>query len=104
MVTMTTVEVLPIMQGRSYPDAGDALYQAIAPLLDDTEEKITLDMSGVQGIPSMFLTMSIGRIIRERGADYLKQKVKFINVLSGDANRIRSYVEEFSVLINAGVI
>jgi len=104
MVIMTTIEVLPFMQERSYPDAGDALYQAIAPLLDVSEEKITLDMSGVQGIPSMFLTMSIGRIIRERGSDYLKHKVKIINVLPGDAKRIRSYVDEFSRLLAAGVI
>lgn len=57
---MCSIKILPIMSGRTYPDAGALLYDRIAPILD-TEDSIILDLEGVDLLPSMFLNVSIGR-------------------------------------------
>lgn len=36
-----------------------------------------------------------GRFIRERGADFIKQKVTFSNITTSQAKRIKEYVERF---------
>lgn len=91
---MCQILVLPIMQDRDYPTAGNYLYRLIMKTFE-TEEKITLDMEGVTLIPSMFLNTSIGRIIQERGTGFVKTKISFANIQASDAQRVRDYVKRF---------
>lgn len=91
---MVSIVVLPIMRDHDYPTAGQILYGIIMKNID-SDEKIVLDMEGVSLVPSMFLNTSLGRIIQERGTDFVKAKLGFKNIKSSDANRIRDYVGRF---------
>lgn len=92
---MITIAVSPIMTGRDFPSAGEALYLVIMQNIDSVD-KIVLNMEGVPLLPSMFLNTSIGRIINERGAAFLKSKITFSNIKASDANRVREYVQRFN--------
>ena len=89
-----TISVYMIMLNRDYPVAGDLLYQQIENNSDNA--KIILDMEGVSLLPSMFLNPSLGRIIREKGVDYLKSKLVFTNISVSDSKRIKEYVQRFA--------
>ena len=89
-----TISVYLIMLNRDYPTAGDMLYQQIEENKDTN--RIVLDMEGVSLLPSMFLNPSLGRIIREKGVDYLKSKLVFTNISVSDSRRIKEYVERFA--------
>lgn len=91
---MKTISVLPIMNGKDFPSAGDALYLVIMQDID-SQDKIVLNMAGVSLLPSMFLNTSLGRIINERGVEFLKSKISFSNIKVSDAERIRKYVQRF---------
>lgn len=90
-----TINVYELMQNRSYPDAGTQLYQIMSEKIDDVE-KIDLNLANVSLVPSMFLNVSFGRFIRERGADFIKQKITFSNITANQAKRIKEYVERFA--------
>ena len=90
-----TINVYELMQNRSYPDAGTQLYQIMSEKIDDVE-KIDLNLANVSLVPSMFLNVSFGRFIRERGADFIKQKITFSNITANQARRIKEYVERFA--------
>ena len=83
------------MKDKDYPTAGSDLYRVISDKID-VEDKIDLDLEGVSLIPSMFLNVSIGKIIKERGLDFMKSKITFSNIKSSDAKRIKEYVGRFA--------
>ncbi|MBQ9185517.1 MAG: STAS-like domain-containing protein [Bacteroidales bacterium] len=91
---MISITVFPIMRDNNYPTAGEVLYGIIMKDIDSAD-KIILDMKGISLIPSMFLNTSLGRIINERGVDFVKSKLGFSNIKSSDATRIREYVGRF---------
>ena len=84
------------MDGTDYPTSGNILYSIIESKVNDVDT-IVLDMEGVRLIPSMFLNTSIGRIIAERGVDFLKEKITFANIKPSDAARVRDYVRRMSL-------
>ena len=53
--------------GRNFPDAGDYVYNLMLPGFD-TDDACIWDMQEVSELPSMFLNMSLGRFIKDRGA------------------------------------
>ncbi len=91
---MISITVFPIIRDNDYPTAGEILYGLIMKDIDSAD-RIVLDMDGVSLIPSMFLNTSLGRIIRERGTDFVKSKFGFSHIKSSDANRIKEYVGRF---------
>lgn len=90
-----TINVYDLMKNRPYPDAGMQLYDIMASKID-LVDKIDLDLAGVSLVPSMFLNVSFGRFIKERGADFIKSKVTFSHITAGQAQRIRDYVKNFA--------
>lgn len=92
---MITISVLPIMNGKDYPSAGESLYVVIMQNIQN-QDKIVLDMSGVSMLPSMFLNTSLGRIISEQGVPYVKEKISFSNIKASDAQRLSDYVRRFA--------
>ena len=92
---MVFISVSPVLMENDYPTAGSIIYKMIMRDVDSVD-KIVLDMDGVSLIPSMFLNTSLGRIIKERGVDFVKQKFSFSHIKASDANRIREYVGRFS--------
>lgn len=81
--------------GRNFPDAGDYVYNLMLPCVD-TDDVCTWDMQDVSELPSMFLNMSMGRFIKDKGADFVKKKVRFKNINKSQALRIVEYVEKIS--------
>ena len=89
-----TISVYVIMQNRDYPTAGELLYREI--MSRKADPTIVLDMEGISLLPSMFLNPSLGRIIKENGVDYIKDRIVFKNIKSSDSKRIIEYVKRFS--------
>lgn len=83
------------LSGRNFPDAGDYVYNLMLPGAD-TDDACIWDMQEVSELPSMFLNMSLGRFIKDRGADFVKKKVRFKNINKSQALRIVEYVEKIS--------
>lgn len=88
------ISVSTIFQGRNYPDAGDVLYSVLNDNLDK-QERIILDFKDVTLVPSMFLNTSLGKIIGERGAGIIRQKIAFSNISASQIAHIREYVQRF---------
>ena len=89
-----TISVYAIMQNRDYPTAGEILYREI--MSRKADPTIVLDMEGISLLPSMFLNPSLGRIIKENGVEYIKDRIVFKNIKSSDSKRIIEYVKRFS--------
>lgn len=88
------ISVSTIFQGRNYPDAGDVLYSVLNDNIDK-QDRIILDFKDVTLVPSMFLNTSLGKIIGERGAGIIRQKIAFSNISASQIAHIREYVQRF---------
>ena len=88
------ISVSTIFQGRNYPDAGEVLYSVLNDNLDK-QDRIILDFKDVTLVPSMFLNTSLGKIIGERGAGIIRQKIAFSNISASQIAHIREYVQRF---------
>ena len=88
------ISVSTIFQGRNYLDAGDVLYSVLNDNLDK-QDRIILDFKDVTLVPSMFLNTSLGKIIGERGAGIIRQKIAFSNISASQIAHIREYVQRF---------
>lgn len=81
--------------GRNFPDAGDYVYNLMMPYID-TDDTCIWDMCEVSELPSMFLNMSLGRLVKDKGAEFVKRKIRFKNISKSQAQRIVEYVEKIS--------
>ncbi len=78
------------MENRTYPESGKVLYDYMSPLLSKNQS-VTLDLNGVDSLPSMFLNASIGVAAREYGAETIKRNVVFFHVSRAQADRLKEY-------------
>ena len=92
---MCTINIQTLLEGKTYPQAGSELYDILVQKMD--EPKIILDMTGVTILPSMFLNVSIGKFIDNYGLDTLKSKISFNKISASQAQRIRDYVQKYSL-------
>lgn len=90
-----TIVIKDILNGRNYPDAGSYLYDQMMAGVDNTD-KFIWDLSEVSELPSMFLNVSMGRLIKEKGVDFVKSKISFSNITRSQVDRIVKYVEIMS--------
>ena len=88
------ISVSTIFQGRNYPDAGDVLYSVLNDNLDK-QDRIILDFKDATLVPSMFLNTSLGKIIGERGAGIIRQKIAFSNISASQIAQRRDDVQRF---------
>lgn len=91
---MCKINLGSIMEGKTYPESGAALYEIIEANIDS--DKIVIDLDGVISLPSMFLNMSIGQFIKNHGVDLLKMKISFANISLTQAERIKDYIGKIS--------
>ena len=89
------IAIKEALDGRNFPDAGDYVYNLMIPSVD-TDDTWIWDMQEVNELPSMFLNMSLGRFVKDRGADFVRKKVRFKNINKSQALRIVEYVEKIS--------
>jgi len=84
------IKISQIMENRTYPESGKVLYDYMSPLLSKNQS-VTLDLNGVDSLPSMFLNASIGVAAREYGAETIKRNVVFFHVSRAQADRLKEY-------------
>lgn len=90
-----TITIKDILKGRSYPDAGSHLYDLMMANID-TVDKFIWDLHEVSELPSMFLNVSMGRMLKERGVGFVKSRISFANITKSQVDRIVKYVEIMS--------
>lgn len=76
-------------------DAGAQLYNELKAQIC-SDNKAVVDMAGVTSLSSVFLNVSIGKIIDEYGMKRLKEFVSFINITQQQAKRLKEYLERYS--------
>lgn len=84
------IQLSQLMADRPYPESGQMLYDCMSPLLANGES-VTLDMTGVISLPSMFLNASIGMAARNFGVETIKKNIVFRNVTKTQAERLKEY-------------
>ena len=88
---MNTIRIKPLMKNKSYPEAGSDLYRFIEERIG-SQEKIEIDLSGVDALPSMFLNVSIGKLVDAYGFMPIVKKITFTNISSSQIDRIKTYL------------
>ena len=83
------------LDGRSFPEAGDYVYNLMLPYAD-TDEVFVLDLQGVSDLPSLFFNMCLKRFVEDCGAEFVKGRVRFKNISRSQAARVVDYVETVS--------
>ena len=81
------------LDGRSFPEAGDYVYSMMLPLAD-TDEEFVLDLQGVSDLPSLFFNICLKRFVDDRGADFVKRRVRFRNIRKRQAAWLVDYLEK----------
>lgn len=83
-----------VLCNRSYPEAGNLLFEMMEKYIS-AHEKLILDMSGVDSLPSMFLNNSIGLYLERHGDNSLKGKMIFENITASQVQRLKEYMLRF---------
>lgn len=89
MCTVNMKEVLA--SHNSLPEAGNTFYNTIVGAIA-SDEKVVANMEGVSSLPSMFLNVSIGRIIDEYDMATLKKHIMFLKITKQQADRLKDYL------------
>jgi len=76
------------------PDAGNLFYLQIVDRMESVG-KVVVDMTDVTALPSVFLNVSIGRLIDEYGMDKLKKNISFTMITRQQAERLRDYMVKY---------
>ena len=83
------------LDGRSFPEAGDYVYNLMLPFVD-TDEEFVWDLQGVFDLPSLFFNMCLNRFVADRGAEFVKSRVRFKNISKSQAVWLVDYLEKIS--------
>lgn len=89
---MDRIFVRDTLRKGGFLDAGRVLYDEIMSRAESAD-RIIIDFDGVQCVATQYLTISIGRLIKEMGVDFVKSRLTFANILASQADRIRKYVQ-----------
>ena len=83
-----------LQQSEDLSVAGNSFYNSIKQAISNND-KLSVNMDGVTSLPSVFLNISLGRIIDEEGKDKLKQYVGFVRIRKQQAIRLRDYLQRY---------
>ena len=72
---------------------GRQLYNMICDCKDQT---VVLNMSNLTTFSTVFLNVSIGRLITEKGKEYVKNTIKFTQLTKSQAVRLKEYFDRFN--------
>lgn len=94
---MCTIVLKDIMDSSALlPEAGNLFYTQVLKGMENSE-KVIVDMSDVTALPSVFLNVSIGRLIDEKGIETLKNNLVFTMITKQQAIRLRDYIVKYRV-------
>lgn len=92
---MCTIVLKDIMDSSALlPEAGNLFYSQVVKGMENSD-KVIVDMSDVTALPSVFLNVSIGRLIDEWGLDKLKNNLVFTMITKQQAIRLRDYIVKY---------
>lgn len=83
-----------LQQSEDLSVAGNSFYNSIKQAISNND-KLSVNMDGVTSLPSVFLNISLGRIIDEEGKDKLKQYVGFVKITKQQAIRLSDYLQRY---------
>ena len=83
-----------LQQSEDLSVAGNSFYNSIKQAISNND-KLSVNMDGVTSLPSVFLNISLGRIIDEEGKDKLKQYVGFVRITKQQAVRLSDYLQRY---------
>ena len=83
-----------LQQSKDYSVAGQYLYKSIKEAIANND-RLSVDMAGVTSLPSVFLNVSLGRIIDENGKETLKYYVVFRQITKQQALRLKDYMMRY---------
>lgn len=83
-----------LQQSEDLSVAGNSFYNSIKQAISNNY-KLSVNMDGVTSLPSVFLNISLGRIIDEEGKDKLKQYVGFVRITKQQAIRLSDYLQRY---------
>lgn len=91
---MCVINLKSFLDGRNYPEAGEMFYSEIIKHISKTD-RIVVNMSDVDLLPSMFLNVSIGKLIDEYGKQKVKDTISFTMITRSQAARLKDYFERY---------
>lgn len=92
---MCTIVLKDIMDSTVLlPDAGNLFYLQIVNGVESSN-KVIVDMTDVTALPSVFLNVSIGRLIDEWGMEKLKKSMSFTMITKQQAVRLKDYMVKY---------
>lgn len=83
-----------LQQSEDLSVAGNSFYNSIKQAISNND-KLSVNMDGVTSLPSVFLNISLGRIIDEEGKDKLKKYVGFVRITKQQAIRLSDYLQRY---------
>ena len=93
--TMCKIIIKDILKDNDYPQAGGYVFDVMEKCIPNGET-VTLNMEGVEVLPSMFLNASIGRYVEKYGIASLKGRLSFEKILSSLLTRIKDYLNRIA--------
>ena len=95
---MSTIYLKNILaENPDLPKAGEIFYDKV--MSDDTlSEKIIVNMEEVTSLPSIFLNVSIGRIIDKFGIQWVKDHLSFTRITKTQAIRLSDYLSRYRTI------
>ncbi len=93
---MWTINIKEVLDSQnSLPDAGKILYNTIVDAIA-SDDKVVANMEGVSSLPSVFLNVSIGKIIDEYDMETLKNHIMFSKITRHQADRLKDYLLRYN--------
>ena len=93
---MCTINIKEVLESQnSLPNAGKILYNTIVDAIA-SDDKGVANMEGVSSLPSVFLNVSIGKIIDEYDMETLKSHIMFSKITRHQADRLKDYLLRYN--------
>lgn len=79
------------------PQAGNIFYDKVMDA-ESRSEKVIVNMENVTSLPSIFLNVSIGRIIDDFGIQWVKDHLSFTRITKAQALRLSDYLSIYRTI------
>ena len=96
---MIQVVLNEVMMNKPYPESGKEFGLVIEKAIAENDV-VQVDMSGVQSIPTMFMTTSFGSVMNKHGVERLKKTLVFKHISKVQIEKIGKYLKDFAELYN----
>ena len=84
-----------IVDGVAQVKNGQPVYNTIVDAIA-SDDKVVANMEGVSSLPSIFLNVSIGKVIDDYDIDTLKRHVSFCKITRKQAERLKDYLLRYN--------